>query len=65
MILQMAFSIHYQDETFCKTYQPTAASDGGTSVYDQLPFHVSSCIKVSKKGEILKSGQPMERDHSW
>lgn len=48
MILKMAFSIHYQDETSCKTCPPTSASNSGTSVYDQLPFHVSSCIKGGK-----------------
>lgn len=46
MTLQMASSIHCQDEISYKIYQPTAASYGGTSAYDQLPFHVSSCIRM-------------------
>ena len=39
---QMASSIHYQGETFCMTCRPTFVFYGGTSAYDQLPYHVFS-----------------------
>jgi hypothetical protein len=47
-ILQRVSSTHCPSDSSCKPCQPTFGSCGGSSTCDQLPYHVSSCVKQFK-----------------